>query len=302
VPVATGFLYPITSAPAGKSILFTDLFYIHFFNPIIFTLRYNGVKTAVQHKRKSKKLKGKLITKRTMRAAGTNHQRRWSGTSYLIDDFLMIIVDNITKRFRRETVLSGISFSAEAGKIIGILGANGAGKSTLLSILAGILRADAGDASLDGVSLNKDSTAYREKIGYVSQEIALFGHLSGRDNLRRFGGLRGLFGKQLAEEVERAAKHSAVESFWDKQADRMSGGMQRRIHLACGLLGRPTLLILDEPTVGLDLESRKHIEETIRLVAADGTTVLMANHQEKEIERLCDLTLMLKDTILCDVS
>ncbi|MDD7401120.1 MAG: ABC transporter ATP-binding protein [Eubacteriales bacterium] len=213
----------------------------------------------------------------------------------------MLIVENIHVAYGSHQVLKGVSFQAEAGEMIDLLGQNGAGKSTLILTLAGIVRPSQGQVELNGVPLSK-RRVYLKSVGYVSQEIALTMHLSGRDNLCQWGSFKKLTGQALATAVEEAADICGLRDFWDQPIKELSGGMQRRVHLACGLLGHPKLLLLDEPTVGLDDESRKQIDQAILHMKDQGTIVVRATHDLRGNEALTPRALVLEGGVLCPFS
>lgn len=210
----------------------------------------------------------------------------------------MLHVRGITLRYGREAILNGIDFSAAPGQVVGLLGANGTGKSSLIEILAGVLRPDAGSVTLFDVPLT-ERRRYLDMVGFVPQSVALTMHLSGRDNLRQWGALKGLSGQALARAVAETAGLCEIESFWHKPVYRQSGGMQRRINLACGLIGQPKLLLLDEPTVGLDEDSRHSVLHAIEAIKTQGVTVVMTNHYEPEQTRVADIKYVLDEGVLC---
>jgi ABC-2 type transport system ATP-binding protein len=193
----------------------------------------------------------------------------------------------VHKRYGRRRAIDGVSFTVHAGEVVGLLGPNGAGKTTMLSMLATIMRPDAGRILIDGVALGAPR-ARHAPIGLVPQRLALYPRLSAIQNLWHFGRMQGLSRREarlacplvLAEVglLERA--HDAVQS--------LSGGMQRRLNLACGLVHRPRVLLLDEPTVGVDLESRERLLAQVRRARAAGAAVVYSTHYMEEAERLCD--------------
>ncbi|HHU12139.1 MAG TPA: ABC transporter ATP-binding protein [Clostridiaceae bacterium] len=211
----------------------------------------------------------------------------------------MLRVNDIRLSYGRETVLRGIRFEASPGEVIGLLGANGTGKSSLIEILAGVLIPDSGTVSLYDVDI-RDRRHYLSMVGFVPQSIALTMHLSGYDNLRQWGGLKGLSGNDLQQAVTEAGVLCGLESFWHKPVYKQSGGMQRRINLASGLIGLPRLLLLDEPTAGLDRESRERILDAIQAIKAKGVMVVMTNHYEPEQDRIADRKFILDEGILCE--
>ncbi|GAA3383568.1 ABC transporter ATP-binding protein [Cryptosporangium minutisporangium] len=195
---------------------------------------------------------------------------------------------DLRKAFDGTTAVDGLSFEIAPGETYGLLGPNGAGKTTTILVVAGVLAADRGDVEVVGEPMTVRSVRAKRAIGYVPQETALYPELSGRENLRFFAGMYGLgraAGRARVEEVlatvglaDRAG--SAVKTY--------SGGMQRRLNIAVGLLHRPELLILDEPTVGVDPQSRNAILESIEQLSAAGMAVLYTTHYMEEAQRLCD--------------
>lgn len=213
----------------------------------------------------------------------------------------MLIVDNIHAAYGSHQVLRGISFKAEAGEMIDLLGKNGAGKSTLILTLAGIIRPSQGQVELQGVPLTR-RRAYLKSVAYVSQEIALTMHLSSRDNLRQWGSFKNLTGKALEAAVEEITDICGLQDFLNKPINLLSGGQQRRVHLACGMLGSPKLLLLDEPNVGLDQDTRDQIGLAIRHMKELGTIVIRATHDLQDNEALASQTLVLEGGHLCPFS
>ena len=200
----------------------------------------------------------------------------------------MLSIRSLTKRYGTRVALDNVSLDLERGECFGLLGPNGAGKSTLLSLVAGLRAADGGSITLEGVPLGAANTQARLSIGFVPQAIALFQELTPVQNLRIFGELYGLRGAVLHERVREAL--DAVQ-LSDRRTDRVasfSGGMQRRLNLAASLLHRPTLLLCDEPTVGVDPQSRNCIFEMVESLRAAGTTLIYTTHYMEEAERLCD--------------
>src|SRR5262245_33876097 len=189
--------------------------------------------------------------------------------------------------------LDGVSFEVAAGEIVGLLGPNGAGKTTTLSVLATLRRPDAGDAEVQGVSTRREPARVRRLLGVVPQPLSVYPTLTARENLRCFAGVLG-----LGRAAGRTAAHAARERLGladraDEVVATFSGGMQRRLNLACALLHRPAVLLLDEPTVGVDPQSRERILDTVRARAAAGTAVLYSTHLMDEAERLCDRVVLI---------
>ena len=196
--------------------------------------------------------------------------------------------DGLVRRFGERTAVDGVGFEIAAGETYGLLGPNGAGKTTTISMIAGILEPDAGMVEIEGRRVQTRDPEAKRALGFVPQEIALFDDLTAAENLRFFGGLQGLSGRELASRV--AATLDLV-GLADRAGDRIgefSGGMQRRANIAVGLLHRPRLLVLDEPTAGVDPQSRNQILESIERLGDEGLAVLYTTHYMEEAERLCD--------------
>jgi ABC-2 type transport system ATP-binding protein len=199
----------------------------------------------------------------------------------------MLQIDHVTKRYGSITALDGISLEIAEGEFFGLLGPNGAGKSTLMSLVAGLRTPEAGTLILDGRPLSPADSSARTTLGYVPQSIALYDGLSAEQNLRIFGQLYGLSGAELAERIEEAL---AAVQLTDRRHDPVktfSGGMQRRLNLVASLLHRPKLLLCDEPTVGVDPQSRNAIFDLLETRARAGLTVIYSTHYMEEAARLC---------------
>lgn len=185
--------------------------------------------------------------------------------------------------------LDGISLEIREGERLGLLGPNGAGKTTFVSILATQLTPTAGTASIFGHDVAGDPDAVRRSIGYVPQDIALYPTLSAHENLRFFGALQGLGGGLLRERIDEVLALAGLEDVARKKVQTFSGGMKRRLNLAVGVMHHPKLLLLDEPTVGVDPQSRNHILQRIRALNEEaGVTIVYTTHYMEEVESLCD--------------
>ena len=200
----------------------------------------------------------------------------------------MIKIENLTKHFGEIRAVDGISFEVQEGEIYGLLGPNGAGKTTTLSMLAGLLLPDDGRILFAGLELAGHALEIKRKLGVVPQETALYEELTARENLRFWAGLHGLSGEPLKEAVDGVLEKVGLTGRADTAVKKYSGGMKRRLNLSLGLVHRPQVLLLDEPTVGIDPQARVNILEVVRDVAAAGTTVLYTTHYLEEAEALCD--------------
>jgi ABC-2 type transport system ATP-binding protein len=199
----------------------------------------------------------------------------------------MIVVEKLSRRFGELIAVNEISFRAEPGCVTGLLGPNGAGKTTTLSMIAGLLTPTNGEVHLDGIRVTERPQEAKKLLGVVPQEIALYEELNARENLEFWGSLRGLSGRELKDRIERTLATVELADRKDAVA-KFSGGMKRRLNLAIGILHEPRILLLDEPTVGIDVHARARILEIIRDTARAGTTVLYTTHYLEEAEELCD--------------
>lgn len=200
----------------------------------------------------------------------------------------IIEVKNVTKRFNDKLVLDNVSYEVEQGEIFGFIGPNGAGKSTLINIMTSLLTPDSGTIKICGYDILKEPIKAKECIGYVPQDLALMEELNAYDNLEFFGALYGLKGKVLKERISEALKVTGLEDSRKQKVKKFSGGMKRRLNLAVAILHHPKVLILDEPTVGVDPQSRNHIFSFVKNICKEwGTTVIYTSHYMEEIEELC---------------
>jgi ABC-2 type transport system ATP-binding protein len=197
-----------------------------------------------------------------------------------------LVVKGLRKSFGARVAVDGIGFSIVAGEIYGLLGPNGAGKTTSISMIAGILARDAGEITIDGIDIDAGPAA-RAHIGIVPQAITLYLDLTARENLDFWGRMYDLSGAPLREAIDSALDAVGLTKRADDIVGTYSGGMQRRLNLACGILHRPKLLILDEPTVGVDPQSRSAIFDLIERLREAGTAILYTTHYMEEAERLC---------------
>lgn len=203
------------------------------------------------------------------------------------DDY-MLEVTGLRKAYPKKQALENVTFSLRPGTSFGFLGPNGAGKSTTMKILTGIVKADSGSAKLFGKDLTRESEAVSKYIGYVPQDITLYEKLSAFENLEFFGEAYGVRGKELKQRIQEVLTRTGLLERSKDIVSTFSGGMKRRINIAAALLHRPKLLILDEPTVGIDPQSRNHIFEMIRELNREGVTIIYSTHYMEEVEALCD--------------
>ena len=199
----------------------------------------------------------------------------------------MLTLDHVTKRYGALTALNDVSLRIEAGEFFGLLGPNGAGKSTLMSLVAGLRAPDAGTLTLDGAPLTARDSATRVALGLVPQNIALYDDLNAEQNLKIFGELYGLRGADLRTRIAEALEAVQLTDRRRDPVKTFSGGMQRRLNLVAALLHRPKLLLCDEPTVGIDPQSRNAIFEYLERLNRDGLTIIYSTHYMEEATRLC---------------
>jgi ABC-2 type transport system ATP-binding protein len=199
-----------------------------------------------------------------------------------------LIAQNLRKSFNEHKAVNGVSFTIYKGEIFGLLGPNGAGKTTTIRILSTVLEADYGDVTIAGHSIRKNAEAVRQLIGVCPQELAFYPDLSAMDNLVFFGRMVGLNGQEARTQAIANLELMGLVEKAKGKVDKFSGGMKRRINLAIALMGHPELLFLDEPTVGIDPQSRNNIYETIIGLKNKGMTILYTTHYMEEADRLCE--------------
>lgn len=197
-------------------------------------------------------------------------------------------IQHLKKTYGKKTALVDISFSVKAGTCFGLLGPNGAGKSTTMKILTGIVEPDTGTVFVQGIDAKKNPLLVKQKIGYVPQSITLYEDLSAYDNLMFFGQMYGVKGTNLQERITKVLKQTGLLDRAKDKVKEYSGGMKRRINIAAALLHNPQILILDEPTVGIDPQSRNHIFDMIQDLKEEGVTIVYSTHYMEEVETLCD--------------
>jgi len=200
----------------------------------------------------------------------------------------IVEVRELVKRFGELVAVDGVSLEIAEGEIFGLLGPNGAGKTTTISMISCLLSPDGGDVLVDGHSVRTHSIEVRRVLGVVPQEIALYPTLTAAENLRFWGRMYGLSGRGLTEAVDYGLAMAGLEDKARVRVETFSGGMKRRINIAAGVLHRPRILLMDEPTVGIDPQSRNHILDTVRDLNREGMTVVYTSHYMEEVESLCD--------------
>ncbi len=197
-----------------------------------------------------------------------------------------IEVKNLEKSYKSKKVIHGISFSIYEGEILCLLGPNGASKSTTINILCGALGFDRGEVTCRGLPINQNLQGFKKQLGIVPQDIALYEELAAEKNIQFFASLYGLKGKELESGVSFALSSVGLTSHRKEKVTTFSGGMKRRLNIACAIAHRPALLIMDEPTVGIDPQSRNHILQSIKEMQMKGMTVLYTTHYMEEVEEI----------------
>lgn len=200
----------------------------------------------------------------------------------------MLQAENIKKAYGKKTIVKGISFSLKKGESFGLLGPNGAGKSTTISMISGLVPLDGGEITVGGYAIGKDTNKAKQKIGIVPQEIALYPTLTAQENLVFWGKMYGLTHGEAKKRSAEVLEYVGLTERAKDKIETFSGGMKRRINIGAALMHKPELLIMDEPTVGIDPQSRNHILETVKQLNETGMTVIYTSHYMEEVEYLCD--------------
>jgi len=213
----------------------------------------------------------------------------------------ILTVSNLTKHFKDQQVLNGISFDVQRGEILCILGPNGAGKSTTINILTGALVRSGGEITYKGKPVDRQLRQYKQMLGIVPQDITLYEELSPEKNIAFFASLYGLHGKYLKKAVDDALIFAGLEQRRHDKVKTFSGGMKRRLNIACAIAHHPELVIMDEPTVGIDPQSRNHILDSIKKLRDDGMTVIYTTHYMEEVEVIASRIIILdKGSIIAE--
>jgi ABC-2 type transport system ATP-binding protein len=198
----------------------------------------------------------------------------------------MLKVEEVTKRYGEQVALDGVSIAVRAGEVLALLGPNGAGKSTLVSLVAGVRRPDRGRVLVDGIDVVADPAAARTRVGLAPQDTALYEVLTVRENLVFFAELVGLRRRERDKQIAALGETLRLSALMERVVARLSGGERRRVHTAIAFLHRPPVLLLDEPTVGADVETRAALLDIVRAAADDGAAVLYSTHYLPEVEAL----------------
>ncbi len=201
---------------------------------------------------------------------------------------MAIKLTNVVKRYDTKLAVDNISLDIEEGEIFGLLGPNGAGKSTTIKMIMGLLKANSGEIKIKGLDVKADSIAARRLMGLVPQDLAIYENISARENVTFFGSLYGLKGSNLKKQVDEALEFTGLIDRQKDKPKKYSGGMKRRLNIACAIVHKPEIIIMDEPTVGIDPQSRNHILESVRELNRCGTTVIYTSHYMEEVEAICD--------------
>jgi ABC-2 type transport system ATP-binding protein len=200
----------------------------------------------------------------------------------------LLEVSHLRKSFGSTVAVDDLSFRVEAGEIFGLLGPNGAGKSTTMMMMAGLRKADAGTVSIAGHTAGEGDHALQMMLGVVPQDLAIYPDLTARENLDFFGRIYGVRGAELEKRIQRVLQQIGLEPHARQFVRTFSGGMKRRLNFGAALLHEPKFVILDEPTVGVDPQSRSHLLDCVRQLAASGVGVIYASHYMEEVETLCE--------------
>ena len=199
----------------------------------------------------------------------------------------LLAVDNLVKKYGDLTAVDLLSFDVEPGEAFGLLGPNGAGKSTTMMMICGLLAADYGEVRLEGRRLDRTRPESRQRMGVVPQDLAIYPDLTARENLMFFASLYHLSGSKLRQKVDEVLEQVGLTARADDFTETFSGGMKRRLNFAAAVMHEPVLLILDEPTVGVDPQSRAHLIECIRSLQQSGTAIIYASHYMEEVQVVC---------------
>lgn len=199
----------------------------------------------------------------------------------------IVRIDQVTKKFGDVTAVDKVSLEIQEGEIFGLLGPNGAGKSTAINMITGLLSIDKGSIGIYGKDVRKDKMTTRSYVGIVPQDIAIYEDLTSLENVKFFASLYGLRGKQLEEAALEALEFTGLSEKKNQMPKSFSGGMKRRLNIACAIAHKPKLIIMDEPTVGIDPQSRNHILQSVKKLNEMGSTIIYTSHYMEEVEEIC---------------
>ncbi|WP_411168240.1 ABC transporter ATP-binding protein [Clostridium sp. MB05] len=199
----------------------------------------------------------------------------------------VIEIKDLVKKYEDNIAVDNINLKIEEGEIYGVLGPNGAGKSTTISIICSLLHPTSGEIKVLGEDIRKNSLKVRRCLGLVPQNIAIYSDFTAYENVKFFGELYGLRGSELKEGIENSLEFTGLLEFKNKKAKDFSGGMLRRLNIACAIIHKPKILIMDEPTVGIDPQSRNHIMQSVKELNKKGVTIVYTTHYMEEAEALC---------------
>lgn len=212
----------------------------------------------------------------------------------------ILSVKEVSKSFGDKKVVKNISFDIKAGEIVGFLGPNGAGKSTTINMISTILDIDKGRVLFNGKDINENEKEFKMTLGLVPQDIAVFSDLSAYNNVKFFGSLYGLRGAELKEKTKEALECVGLLDKKDDYPDSYSGGMKRRLNIACSIVHSPKLLIMDEPTVGIDPQSRNNILEVTKKLRDGGTAIIYTSHYMEEVESICSKIIIVDNGLVIE--
>lgn len=200
---------------------------------------------------------------------------------------MSIKLNNVIKRYGSNLAVDNITLEIENGEIFGLLGPNGAGKSTTIKMIMGLLKANSGEITVNGIDVRKNSLEAKKILGLVPQELAIYENMTARENVDFLARLYGLRGKDLKEKVNEALEFTGLMEKEKEVVKKFSGGMKRRLNIACAIVHQPEIIIMDEPTVGIDPQSRNHILQSIKELNKRGATIIYTSHYMEEVEAIC---------------
>lgn len=220
----------------------------------------------------------------------------------------MIEIKNLTKSFKKSTVVNNISFSVNPGEIVGLLGENGAGKTTTLRMISTMLKITSGEITVNGISAKEAPVKVRNEIGILfGGDVGLYDRLTARENIRYFANLYGMNDTDANKRIDELSKQFGMDEYIDKKVSKFSRGMKQKVSIARSIVHNPNVMLFDEPCTGLDVSAVRVVHEFIRKCKADGKTVLFSSHSMQEVEKLCDRVvvinkgLLLEDTTISDL-